>query len=61
MPIRDFATWLVRVNRLVEDAIGVSIDSLPDWHYRDAFDAGVTPNQAARMVIKHATVWQDAD
>lgn len=47
-----FETWMITVNDLVESMVYVSTEDLPDCCYRDWFDEGITPLQAARRAIK---------
>lgn len=48
-----FDVWMAKVDAAVEKKIGLSVYDLPDLCYRDMFDDGVTPSQAARMAIKN--------
>jgi hypothetical protein len=49
-----FDYWLQRVNAYLVRKCGLGSDDLPDWCYRDAFDDGYTPSEAAREVIRAA-------
>lgn len=40
-----FITWLSEVEELCLAKLGLSLDDLPDLLTRDAFDAGVTPEE----------------
>lgn len=42
-----FALWMSKLDELVYNAIGISIHDLPDMQFRDAFDAGDTPEEFA--------------
>ena len=42
---RGFALWLMLIDRHLAP---LSHRDLADWHWRDAFDDGVTPAEAAR-------------
>lgn len=45
---RGFALWLLMVDR----AIGfLSHRDLADWHWRDAYDDGVSPREAAEEAV----------
>lgn len=46
-----FGLWLWLVNRRVSRAAGVSLWDLGDCMLRDAYDAGVSPAQAARDAL----------
>lgn len=47
----DYGTWFARVNRQVVRISGVGADDLPDQSWRDWFDDGMTPNEAAREAL----------
>ena len=49
-----FQAWYQKVNQAIEQATGLSANDLPDVCYRDWFDAGNTPVQAARKAIRSA-------
>jgi hypothetical protein len=40
---RKFDRWLAEVNRLLDAALGLDLDSMEDLPTRDAFDDGVEP------------------
>lgn len=42
-----FAVWMHTLNRWVQRRVGLSYDDLEDWNYRDAYDADLTPYEAA--------------
>lgn len=47
-----FAVWLHTVNRAVQRRVGLSFDDLEDWGYRDAYDAGQSPKEAALEMLE---------
>lgn len=49
-----FESWMKEVNAYVQARIGLTADDLPDCCYRDWFDDGVEPKEAARNAIKAA-------
>lgn len=49
-----FAEWLAKVDKHVVDRLGICLDDLPDWNYRDAYDEGMTPARAASRTINNA-------
>jgi hypothetical protein len=49
-----FDQWMDKVDRLVTAALGLSVHDLPDCCYRDWYDEGLTPRQAARRAIRNA-------
>lgn len=42
-----FAVWLQALDQAVARRIGLGYRDLEDWAYRDAYDEGMTPKQAA--------------
>jgi hypothetical protein len=53
----EFEAWMHRVDLAVQSASGVSVHDLPDYAFRDAFDGGSPPGEAAREVLEEAG-WQ---
>lgn len=52
---KRFLEWRNAVNRHVRNMTkGMDCDDLPDWDYASAFEAGVSPKQAAKEVIEEA-------
>lgn len=47
-----FAEWMEDVNEQLLVRCGLTSDDLPDWGYRDAYDAGIAPAVAARRALK---------
>jgi hypothetical protein len=52
---KSFERWLAEVNNLIEQRTGLGYDYLPDCPYRDWYEAGVSPANAARKAIKRAS------
>lgn len=50
----SFEAWMAKVNAYVEKLAGLSADDLPDCCYRDWYDDGVSPANAARRALKCA-------
>ena len=48
-----FEEWMQKVNRIIEGLVGISADDLADQNYRDMFDMGDTPGEAARTVLEN--------
>ena len=46
-----FKQWMKRVDRLLESALGLSSMDLSDKCWRDMFDDGITPREAAADII----------
>ncbi len=49
-----FTPWLKKVNDIIGKRTGLDLNDLPDFCYRDAFEDGATPSQAARDAIECA-------
>jgi len=50
----SYELWKAKVNRYIENAIGLSSDDLPDMPYYDWYERGLNYNHAARKAIKNA-------
>lgn len=46
-----FKQWMKRVDRLLKSALGLSSTDLSDKCWRDMFDDGITPREAASDII----------
>lgn len=46
-----FKQWMKRVDRLLESALGLSSMDLSDKCWRDMFNDGITPKDAAADII----------
>lgn len=46
-----FEQWKTKVENIVEGAIGVQLDDLPDMPYRINFDAGMSASEMAEEVF----------
>lgn len=49
-----FEAWMVKVNKLVSDRVGLTTDDLPDCPYADWHQDGMTPKGAASKAIRMA-------
>jgi hypothetical protein len=49
-----FDVWMSEVDAALVRKIGVSSSDLPDFCYRDAYDEGFTPEEAADEAIEAA-------
>ena len=47
-----FEEWMRDVDLAVEAISGVSTLDLPDWGYRDAFEDGLTADEAADAILE---------
>lgn len=50
-----FEEWKARVDRILLFSTGLTSDDLPDWGYADAFDAGLSPKEAAQSALSEAS------
>jgi hypothetical protein len=50
----SFGAWMARVDEALVRKVGVSSADLPDLAYRDLYDQGVTPEEAADAAIENA-------
>ena len=56
-----FRVWMNQVNNEIKDrAAGLSAEDLPDYDYRDAFNAGADAADIAYEVLK-AAGWAEPD
>lgn len=53
-----FAVWLQALDQAVRRRVMMRYDDLEDWHYRDAYDAGMSPKDAAVEMLEDAG-WDD--
>ena len=49
-----FAVWLHALNRGVQRRVVISFDDLEDWDYWSAYDAGMSPKDAALQMLEDA-------
>lgn len=49
-----FAVWLEVLDRAVQRRVHVRYDDLEDWGYRDAYDSGMSPKEAAVEMLAAA-------
>lgn len=47
-----FADWKAKVNEIVESEIFIGCDDLEDWGYMEAFEEGISPEEAAEEVLR---------
>jgi hypothetical protein len=49
-----FALWLETLDRAVQRRVLISYDDLEDWPYWDAYEAGMSPRDAALQMLADA-------
>ena len=54
----EFAVWLHYLDRAVMRRVMVSYQDLEDWDYWSAYDAGMSPGEAAEEMLEDAG-WAD--
>lgn len=59
MARQSFDDWMWDVNSALEAAVGLSASDLPDCCYRDWYDDGVAPQDAARRAVRNANDLDD--
>lgn len=53
----DFQVWMDDMDEILDDACGFTHLDLPDWNYRDAFDAGRTPADCLDEILAHSATF----
>jgi hypothetical protein len=53
-PMADYNAWMARVEAQLDKLVGCGSLDLPDWGYRDAYENGMTPSEAARDAVEEA-------
>jgi len=54
MNLRSYETWISDVDAVLVRKVGVSSADLPDILYRDLYDDGHSPEEAAEEAIENA-------
>jgi hypothetical protein len=49
---KDFKAWMNAVDAAIGQACGLSSDDLADCTYRDWYDSGVSPSDAAQLALE---------
>lgn len=50
----EYLQWMMEVNNLLYEKLGLYSDELPDYEYLDSFQAGKHPDEVAPEVIHQA-------
>lgn len=50
----EFEVWRIKVDKAIDDIIGMHSNDLPDFDYWAAFDSGDSPTEAAEAAVKAA-------
>ncbi len=51
-PDREFEDWLADVDKILTERVGLPSGDLVDWNWRDAYDGGSEPEDAASDYIE---------
>src|SRR4051794_30300723 len=54
-PARTYEAWMAAVDAALVREVGVCSTDIPDVCYRDLYDSGCTPEEAADEAIENAT------
>jgi hypothetical protein len=49
----SYRDWLAAVNAALDDRLGLAADDVPGVAWRDLYDAGFTPSEAAQAALEH--------
>ena len=49
---RTFEQWMEAVNRVLKSRIGLSSEDLEDWMWRNSYEAGDSPRDAALYALE---------
>ena len=53
-----YEQWVAKVNQVLANRIGLSMDDLPDWLSRDAFEEGLSPEEGADICLEETEMFQ---
>ena len=53
-----YEQWVAKVNQVLASRIGLSMDDLPDWLSRDAFEDGLSPEEGADICLEETEMFQ---
>jgi hypothetical protein len=56
-----YKDWLKAVDVVVTNWVGVSLDDLPDWLSRDAYEDGLDPEEGAEEALVQIGFYSWAD
>lgn len=55
--VLTYDDWMAEIDTILESDLGVIQSELPDWLSRDAYESGLTPQQAADECLRQ-TGWE---
>lgn len=50
----SYRAWLAEVNREIQYRTSLGISDIEDWTYRDAYDDGKDPEEAAILALENS-------
>ena len=53
-----YEQWVAKVDQVLTSRIGISMDDLPDWLSRDAFEDGLSPEEGADICLEETEMFQ---
>ena len=53
-----YEQWVAKVDQVLASRIGLSMDDLPDWLSRDAFEDGLSPEEGADICLEETEMFQ---
>jgi len=53
-----YEQWMQAVNVIVTAECGLSVDCLPDWLSRDAYDDGLSPKEGAEICLEQSGFYE---
>ena len=53
-----YEQWVAKVDQVLANRIGLSMDDLPDWLSRDAFEDGLSPEEGADICLEETEMFQ---
>lgn len=53
-----YEQWVAKVDQVLTSRIGLSMDDLPDWLSRDAFEDGLSPEEGADICLEETEMFQ---
>ena len=53
-----YEQWVAKVDQVLTSRVGLSMDDLPDWLSRDAFEDGLSPEEGADICLEETEMFQ---
>jgi hypothetical protein len=52
-----YEQWVAKVDQVLTSRVGLSMDDLPDWLSRDAFEDGLSPEEGADICLEETEMF----